>query len=79
MFDVTRGLAQRVPLTKLVEVDDDIHPYFTSLMVATLAWAGETLVFPEGTRITMMMREAFGNMLLKEASCNYKNYVLVSQ
>ena len=48
-------------------------------MVAALAWAGETLVVPEGMRITMMTREAFENMLLKEASCNYDNYGLVSQ
>ena len=36
-------------------------------MVAALAWVGETLVVPEGTRISMMTREAFDNMLLKEA------------
>ena len=29
--------------------------------------------------ITMMTREAFNNMLLKEASRNYDNYGLVSQ
>ena len=27
----------------------------------------------------MMMREAFNNILLKETSCNYDNYMLVSQ
>ena len=43
-------------------------------MVAALAWVGETLVVPEGTRITMMTREAFDNMLLKEVSHNYDNY-----
>ena len=47
-------------------------------MVAALAWAGETLVVPEGTCITMMTREAFNNMLLKEASHNYNNYGPVS-
>ena len=47
-------------------------------MLATLAWVGKTLVVPEGTRITMMSREAFDNMLLKEAGCNYDNYRLVS-
>ena len=48
-------------------------------MVATLAWVDETLVVPEGTQITMMMREALDNMLLKEAGCNYNNYRLVCQ
>ena len=48
-------------------------------MVATLAWVGKTLVVPEGTRIATMTREAFNNMLLKEAGHNYDNYGLVSQ
>ena len=47
-------------------------------MVATLACVGKTLVVPEGTCITTMMREAFDNMLLKEAGYNYDNYRLVS-
>ena len=72
------GLAQRVLLTKLVKLDGDVHPYLATLMVATLAWAGETLVIPEGTQITTITREAFDNMLLKEASHNYDNYGLVS-
>ena len=79
LFDVARGLTRRVPLTKLVELDGDVHPYLAALMVATLARAGETLVVPEGTRISTMTREAFDNMLLKEAGQNYNNYGLVSR
>ena len=79
LFDITCGLARRVPLTKLVELDGDVRPYLAALMVAALAWMGKTLVVPEGTHITMMIREAFNNMLLKEASCNYDNYRLVSR
>ena len=76
LFDVTCGLAHRVPLTKLVKLDGNVRPYLAALMVATLAWVGKTLVVPEGTRIST--REAFDNMLLKEAGCNYDNYGLVS-
>ena len=78
LFDVTHGLARRVLLTKLVKLDGDIHPYLFALMVAALARVGETLVVPEGTCITTMMREAFDNMLLKEVGHNYDNYGLVS-
>ena len=78
MFDITQGLARRVPLTKLVELDGNICPYLAALMVAVLAWVGETLVVPEGIQIVMMTREAFDNMLLKEAGCNYDNHGLVS-
>ena len=63
----------------MVEVDGDVCPYLTVLMVATLAQADKTLVVPEGTHITMMTRKAFNNMLLKEAGRNYDNYGLVSQ
>ena len=79
LFDVAHGLAHHIPLTKLVKLDSDICPYLTALMVATLVWAGKTLVVPEGTHISTMTREAFNNMLLKEASHNYDNYRLVSQ
>ena len=77
LFDITQGLAQRVPLTKLVELDGDIRPYLTTLMVAALVWVGKTLVLPESMRILMMTREAFDNMLLKETCCSYDNYRLV--
>ena len=78
LFDVACGLACRVPLTKLVELDGNICPYLTNLIVAALVWVGETLVVPEGIRISTMTREAFDNMLLKEAGCNYDNYGLVN-
>ena len=78
MFNVTHGLAQIVLLTKLIKLDGNIRPYLTALMVATLLRVGKTLVVSEGTQITMITREAFNNMLLKEASYNYNNYRLVS-
>ena len=79
LFDVTCGLAHHVLLTKLVELDSDVRLYLATLMVAALAQAGETLVVPEGTHISTMTREAFDNMLLKEAGRNYNNYGLVSR
>ena len=78
LFDVTHGLAHRVLLTKLVELDGDVRRYLAALMVATLARASKTLVVPEGMCTTMMMREAFNIILLKEAGHNYDNYGLVS-
>ena len=32
LFNVACGLAQRVPLTKLVELDGEVYPYLTALM-----------------------------------------------
>ena len=79
LFDVTYGLACRVPLTKLAKWDGEISSYLIVLMVATLAWAGKTLAVLEGTHITIMTGEDFENMLLKEASCNCNNYGLASR
>ena len=79
LFDIALRLAQRVPLTKLVELDEDIHPYLATLMVATLVQVSKTLVVPEDMQIMMITREALDNMLLKEASHNYNNYRLVSR
>ncbi len=41
LFDVARGLARRVPLTKLVALDGDVRPYLASLMVSALHRAKE--------------------------------------
>ena len=48
-------------------------------MVVALAQANKTLVMPEGLWIMIMTREAFDNILLKEASCNYDDYRLVNR
>ena len=79
LFDVAHRLAHRLLLTKLVQLDGYFRPYLAALMVATLVRAGETLVVPEGTHISTMTRRAFDSMLLKEASCNYDSYGLVSR
>ena len=41
LMDVARGMARRVPLTKLVAMDSDVRPFLAALMVATLQKAGE--------------------------------------
>ena len=44
--DIARGLARRVPLTKLVTIDADVRPYLASLLVAAMHRAGDELVIP---------------------------------
>ena len=79
MFDVARGLARRVPLTKLVALDGDVRPYLASLMVAALHRAKDTLVVPEDLVIERVTREQFENMLAKEAGKTYDNYGTIAQ
>ena len=51
LFDIARGLAHRVPLTKLVELDGDVRPYLAALMVAALVRAHETLTIPDTLKL----------------------------
>lgn len=74
LFDVARGLARRVPLTKLVALDGDVRPYLASLMVAALHRAKDKLVVPEDLQIEAVTREQFENMLAREAGRTYDNY-----
>ena len=51
LFNIARGLACRVPLTKLVELDGDMRPYLAALMVAALVRAHETLTIPDTLKL----------------------------
>ena len=59
-----------------MELDGDVHPYLVVLMGTNLARVGEAFVVLKGIYIRMIMREAFDNMLLREASYNHDNYGL---
>ena len=77
LFDVARGMARRIPLTKLVQLDSDVRPYLASLMIAAMAKAGDRLAYPEGMALQPMTKAAFDNMLLEDASKVYDNYGLI--
>ena len=51
LFNVARGLARQVPLTKLVELDGDVRPYLAMLMVAVLMQAHKTLTIPNTLKL----------------------------
>ena len=63
LHDVARGLARRVPLTKLVELDGDVRPYLAALMVAALQRANESLIVPMGFDVKRIAQSEFDNML----------------
>lgn len=75
--DIARGLARRVPLTKLVQLDGDVRPYLASLMIAALHKAGEELVVPDTLTIRKVTEEAFDNLLKADAGKSYNNYGLI--
>ena len=74
LHDVAKGLARRVPLTKLIELDGDVRPYLAALMVAAMHKADERLIVPEGFKVREIAQEQFENMLAKTAGQQYENY-----
>ena len=63
LWDVARGFARRVPLTKLVHLDADIRPYLTALLIAALYHHRETLVPPRGMKCKEVPLEEFERIL----------------
>ena len=51
LFNIARGLACRVPLTKLVELDGNVWPYLAVLMVTALVRAHKTLTIPNTLKL----------------------------
>lgn len=74
LFDVAKGLARRVPLTKLVALDGDIRPYLASLMVSALHRAGDTLVVPTDLAVEKVTREVFEAMMAEKSGKTYDQY-----
>ena len=74
MYDVARGFARQVPLTKLVNLDLDIRPYLTSLMISALHRHNDELVIPQGLKFRQVPIEHFENMIMKKAGENYDQW-----
>ena len=79
LFNVAKGLACRVPLTKLVELDGNVRPYLAVLMVASLLRVHEMLTIPNILQLWLVSMEAFKYMLQVEAGKLYDNYGVISQ
>ena len=47
MWEVARGFARRLPITKLVHLDADIQLYLAALTITTLKHHKETLKIPD--------------------------------
>lgn len=43
IFDIKKGIACKVPLSKLVLMNSDLHPYFSVLLVADLCKVGDAI------------------------------------
>ena len=78
LYDVARGMARRVPLTKLVELDADVRPYLASLMVAAMDKAGDELLIPHDMVFRPIARAQWEAMLAAKAGEAYHQYGALS-
>jgi hypothetical protein len=78
LYDIARGLARRVPITKLVALDADVRPYLASLMISAIHRAGDALVIPEDLKLKKVTIDAFNTMLKQEAGKTYDNYGMIA-
>ena len=67
LFDVARGLARRVPLTKLVDLDYNVRLFLAALMVSALHWAGKKLIVLTGLEFERVATSIFNEMIAKKA------------
>jgi hypothetical protein len=65
--DIARGLAHRVPLTKMVTIYADVRPYLASLLVAAMYRAGDELVIPADLKLKQITEDTFEEMLRLQA------------
>lgn len=79
MFDVARGLARRVPLTKLIHMDSDVRPFLASLLVSAVHKAKQPLFIPEGLKLREMAQKEFDNMIAEMAGETYDNYGVIGE
>lgn len=79
LHDIARGLARRVPITKLVALDKDVRPYLASLMISAIHRAGDSLIIPQDIKLQMVTTQEFNNMLKREAGKSYDNYGMIAE
>ena len=57
LFDVARQFSRRVPLAKLVTLEDDVRPYLACVIVDAVREAGDTLVVPSDLKVQQIPPE----------------------
>lgn len=57
LFDVARQFSRKVPLAKLVLLEDDVRPYMACVIVDAVRSAGETLLVPADLKVAQVPPE----------------------
>lgn len=57
LFDIAKGMVHKVPLTKVVLMDSDLHLYLAALLVAVLYKAGNAICIPKKGNIIALTKK----------------------
>ena len=67
LFDVARQFSCRVPLAKLVALEEDVHLYMVCIIIDAIREAGDTLVIPQDLQVHQVPLEQFEEHKLRLA------------
>ena len=67
LFDVARQFSRRVPLAKLVALEEDVRPYMACIIIDAIREAGDTLVIPQDLQVRQVPLEQFEEHKLRLA------------
>ena len=67
LFDVARQFLRRVPLAKLVALEEDVRPYMACIIIDAIREAGDTLVIPQDLQVRQVPLEQFEEHKLRLA------------
>jgi hypothetical protein len=78
LFDVVKSLRRAVPISRLLELEDELRPYMAAIIVDAINQGGDALVIPEGTKLKELSAEEFENYKLGLAGASYEPYHLLT-
>ena len=67
LFDVARQFLRRVPLAKLVALEEDVCPYMACIIIDAIREAGDNLVIPQDLQLRQVPLEQFEEHKLRLA------------
>lgn len=74
IFDITKGMAHKAPLTKWVLMDLSLHPYLNVLLVAVLYQTEDAIRVPSKGKVISYTKNKFKNFRTNKGAKNYNNY-----
>lgn len=73
-FDVVKGMIHKVPVTKLVLKDLDLHPYLAVLLVAVFYKSGDAIRVTQKGNGVLLTEKEFENFLANEGAIIHNDY-----